>query len=146
MAPTKSKILCSGGTGYIGKLIVEASVKAGHSTSVAHSLQPVQVWSHRHLQGLGDLNDHESLVKAIKKVDVVISTVGYSQLADQGKIIAAVKEAGNVKRFFPSEFGNDVDRAHAVEPAKTAFAMKAKFRRDTEAGIPYTATHVSSNL
>ncbi|KAL6213615.1 hypothetical protein ACLB2K_013062 [Fragaria x ananassa] len=70
--------------------------------------------------GQGDLNDHESLVKAIKQVDVVISTVGYSWLADHGKIIAAVKEAGNVKRFFPSDFGNDVDRAHAVEPAKTA--------------------------
>ena len=45
----------------------------------------------------GDLYDHESLVKAIKQVDVVISTVGSMQLADQVKIIAAIKEAGNVK-------------------------------------------------
>lgn len=45
----------------------------------------------------GDLYDHESLVKAIKQVDVVISTVGHGQLADQTKIIAAIKEAGNVK-------------------------------------------------
>lgn len=45
----------------------------------------------------GDLYDHESLVKAIKQVDVVISTVGHLQLGDQGKIIAAIKEAGNVK-------------------------------------------------
>lgn len=45
----------------------------------------------------GDLYDHESLVKAIKQVDVVISTVGQMQLADQVKIIAAIKEAGNVK-------------------------------------------------
>jgi len=36
-------------------------------------------------------------VKAIKEVDVVISTVGHAQLADQTKIIAAIKEAGNVK-------------------------------------------------
>lgn len=44
-----------------------------------------------------------------------------------------------IQRFFPSEFGNDVDRIHAVEPAKTAYAAKAKFRRDVEAeGIPYT--------
>ena len=41
--------------------------------------------------------DHESLVKAIKQVDVVISTVGHGQLVDQDKIIAAIKEAGNVK-------------------------------------------------
>lgn len=45
----------------------------------------------------GDLYDHESLVKAIKQVDVVISTAGHMQLADQVKIIAAIKEAGNIK-------------------------------------------------
>lgn len=45
----------------------------------------------------GDLYDHESLVKAIKQVDVVISTVGHAQLLDQDKLIAAIKEAGNVK-------------------------------------------------
>lgn len=32
MAATKSKILFIGGTGYIGKFIVEASAKAGHPT------------------------------------------------------------------------------------------------------------------
>lgn len=48
------------------------------------------------------------------------------------------------QRFFPSEFGNDVDRVHAVEPAKSAFETKAKIRRAVEAeGIPYT--YVSSN-
>ncbi|KAJ6716784.1 PHENYLCOUMARAN BENZYLIC ETHER REDUCTASE 1 [Salix koriyanagi] len=86
---------------------------------------------------IGDLFDHESLVKAIKQVDVVISTVGHAQLVEQDKIIAAIKEAGNVKRFFPSEFGNDVDRTNAVEPAKSAFATKASIRRAIEAeGIP----------
>ncbi|OMO75656.1 NmrA-like protein [Corchorus olitorius] len=52
---------------------------------------------------------------------------------------------GDKAELFPSEFGNDVDRVHAVEPAKTAFAEKAKFRRAIEAeGIPYT--YVSSNF
>lgn len=45
----------------------------------------------------GDLYDHKSLVEAIKKVDVVISTVGHVLLAEQYRIIAAIKEAGNVK-------------------------------------------------
>ena len=45
----------------------------------------------------GDLHDHESLVKAIKQVDVVISAVGSEQTSDQVKIIAAIKEAGNIK-------------------------------------------------
>ncbi|CAN1255804.1 Phenylcoumaran benzylic ether reductase 1 [Linum perenne] len=74
---SKSKILFIGGTGYIGKFIVEASAKAG------------------------DLNDHGSLVDAMKKVDVVISTVGHGMLTQQVKIIAAIKEAGNVKVPLP---------------------------------------------
>ena len=50
-----------------------------------------------------------------------------------------------LQRFFPSEFGNDVDRIHAVGPAKTAFGIKAQIRRAIEAeGIPYT--YVSSNF
>ncbi|XP_014502064.1 isoflavone reductase-like protein [Vigna radiata var. radiata] len=150
----KSKILIIGGTGYIGKHIVEASAKAGHPTfalvreSTVSDPAKAELINHFKALGVnlvhGDLYDHETLVKAIKQVDVVISTVGHLQLADQVKIIAAIKEAGNVKRFFPSEFGNDVDRVHAVEPAKSAFEVKAQIRRAVEAeGIPHT--FVASN-
>lgn len=45
----------------------------------------------------GDLHDHESLVKAIKPVDVVISAVGRTEVEDQFKLIAAIKEVGNIK-------------------------------------------------
>lgn len=152
---SKSKILFIGGTGYIGKFIVEASAKAGHESFalVRESTlsNPAKAETVNKFKSLGvkivhgDLYDHNSLVKAIKLVDVVISTVGHGQLPDQVKIIAAIKEAGNVKRFFPSEFGNDVDRTHAVDPAKTAFETKAKIRRAIEAeGIPHT--YVASNF
>ncbi|KAK4390697.1 Isoflavone reductase-like protein [Sesamum angolense] len=145
----KSKILIIGATGYIGKYIVEASAKSGHPTFVllreSTVSDPVkgQIVEGFKNSGvtvlIGDLYDHESLVKAIKQVDVVISTVGLQQLADQVKIIDAIKEAGNVKRFLPSEFGNDVDRARAEEPIKSAFKIKINIRRATEAaGIPYT--------
>ncbi|XP_021284233.1 isoflavone reductase-like protein [Herrania umbratica] len=145
----KSKVLIIGGTGYIGKFIVEASAKEGHPTFAlvrkSAVSDPVKGKLIDNFKSLGvqllygDLYDHESLVKAIKQVDVVISAVGHMQIADQVKIIAAIKEAGNVKRFLPSEFGNDADRVHAVEPAKSAFAIKAQIRRAIEAeGIPYT--------
>ncbi|KAK2994157.1 hypothetical protein RJ640_020962 [Escallonia rubra] len=150
----KSKVLIIGGTGYIGKFVVEASAKAGHPTcllvresTISDPAKGKLIESFKDAGVTllhGDMYDHESLVKAVKQVDVVISTVGHMQLADQVKIIAAIKEAGNIKRFFPSEFGNDVDRVHAVEPAKSAFAVKAQIRRTIEAeGIPYT--HVSAN-
>ncbi|KAH9656737.1 Phenylcoumaran benzylic ether reductase 1 [Citrus sinensis] len=104
---SKSKILSIGGTGYIGKFIVEASVKAGHQTfvlvreSTLSDPSKSQLLDHFKNLGvnfvIGDVLNHESLVKAIKQVDVVISTVGHTLIADQVKIIAAIKEAGNVK-------------------------------------------------
>ncbi|KAK4477114.1 hypothetical protein RD792_016324 [Penstemon davidsonii] len=153
---TGPKILIIGGTGYIGKFIVEASIKANHHTFILirestlsnpepHKSTLIQSFKNSGVTFIkGDLYDHESLVNAIKQVDVVISTVGFPQLNDQDKIVTAIKEAGNVKRFIPSEFGMDVDRVHAVEPAKSMFEHKAQFRRLVEAtGIPYT--FISSN-
>ncbi|KAH9324601.1 hypothetical protein KI387_004779, partial [Taxus chinensis] len=65
-------------------------------------------------------------------------------IMDQLNIIKAIKEVGTIKRFLPSEFGNDFDRVHAVEPANTAWGYKVKVRRAIEAeGIPYT--YVCSN-
>ncbi|KAM7275046.1 hypothetical protein ACFE04_016912 [Oxalis oulophora] len=151
----KSKILVIGATGYVGKYIVEASAKQGHTTFAlvrdANPSDPEKSQLVNSFKSLGvtlligDLNDHTSLVNAIKQADVVISTVGRHLLLDQEKIITAIKQAGNVRRFFPSEFGNDSDRVHAVDPAKTAYANKAIIRRAIErAGIPYTI--VSSNF
>ncbi|KAL2668544.1 hypothetical protein AAZX31_01G159900 [Glycine max] len=145
----KSKILVLGGTGYIGKFIVKASAEAGHptfalvrETTLSHPEKSKLIESFKS-SGVtllyGDVNDHESLVKAIKQVDVVISTLGGQQIDDQVKVIAAIKEAGNIKRFLPSEFGLDVDHHNAVEPAASFFNKKVKIRRAIEAeGIPYT--------
>ncbi|XP_037458313.1 phenylcoumaran benzylic ether reductase Pyrc5-like [Triticum dicoccoides] len=151
----RSRVLVIGGTGYIGRFIVAASAREGHPTAVlVRDAAPADPAKAAVLQGFrdagvtivkGDMYDHESLVTAIKSADVVISAVGYQQLPDQTLIISAIKEVGHVKRFFPSEYGNDVDRNHAVEPAKTVFGGKARIRRAIEAeGIPYT--YVSSNF
>ncbi|KAJ0801243.1 putative NmrA-like domain, NAD(P)-binding domain superfamily [Helianthus annuus] len=147
----KSKILIIGGTGYIGKFIVEASANAGHPTFVLVRESTLSDPSKSSLidsfknSGVtiipGDLYDHERLINVIKQVDVVISAVGLAQtqIVDQVRIVAAIKEAGNIKKFYPSEFGNDADRSHAVGPAKTVWATKAQIRRAIEAEkIPYT--------
>ncbi|XP_010428541.1 PREDICTED: isoflavone reductase homolog P3-like isoform X2 [Camelina sativa] len=133
----------------MGEFIVEASAKAGNPTFAlvreASLSDPVKGKTVQRFKDLGvtilhgDLNDHESLVKAIKQVDVVISAVGSKQILDQTKIISAIKEAGNVKRFLPAEFGVDVERTSAVEPAKSFFARKVQIRKAIEAErIPYT--------
>ncbi|KAK9129836.1 hypothetical protein Sjap_010323 [Stephania japonica] len=144
----KSKVLVIGATGYIGKFIVEASTKLDHPTfALVREGSSISLEKQKLLQSFessgvtllyGDVGHHKSLVKAIKQVDVVISTVGPYSLLEQINIIDAIKEAGNVKRFVPSEFGSDVDRTRAVDPAKFVFGNKSQIRRRIEAeGIPY---------
>lgn len=144
----KSRILIIGGTGYIGKFLVESSAKHGHPTfALVRDTVPSEPAKSALLESFkqhgvtliqGDLNDHEILVKVMKQVDVVISAVG-AQIAEQVKIIEAIKEAGNIKRFLPSEFGVDVERALPVEPMASMLKEKIKIRRAIQAeGIPYT--------
>ncbi|KAM3709578.1 hypothetical protein ACJW31_02G182100 [Castanea mollissima] len=142
----KSKILIIGGTGYI----VEESAKAGHPIfalvreNTASNPEKSKLIESFKSSGVtllhGDIYHHESLVKAIKQVDGVISTLGSpEQIADQVKIVAAIKEAGNIKRFFLSKFGVDVDRAKAVDPIEHHLRVKPSIRRSIEAeGVPYT--------
>ncbi|KAF3965533.1 hypothetical protein CMV_010287 [Castanea mollissima] len=100
----KSKILIIGGTGYI----VEESAKAGHPIfalvreNTASNPEKSKLIESFKSSGVtllhGDIYHHESLVKAIKQVDGVISALGSpEQIADQVKIVAAIKEAGNIK-------------------------------------------------
>ncbi|KAK4576848.1 hypothetical protein RGQ29_027404 [Quercus rubra] len=133
----KSKILIIGGSGSTGKYIVEESEKAGHPTFALVRENTALILKILHI---GDIYHHESLVKAIKQVDVVICALGSpEQIADQVKIVAAIKEAGNIKRFFPSEFGVNVDRAKAVDPVEHHLRVKASIQRSIEAeGVPYT--------
>ncbi|OEL18419.1 Isoflavone reductase-like protein IRL, partial [Dichanthelium oligosanthes] len=152
MAPEEqqTRILVIGGTGHLGRHIVAASARQGHPTvalvrdtapsdpAKAALLRSFRDWGVALVKG--DLYDHGSLVRPMKAADVVISALGTRQIADQTRLIAAIKEAGSVKRFFPSEFWTDVDRTGAVEPARSVvYASKAAVRRAVEAaGVPYT--------
>ncbi|KAK9169647.1 hypothetical protein Syun_001787 [Stephania yunnanensis] len=96
------------------------------------------------LNQMGELNDHDKLVFALTQVDVVISTLAVPQYLDQLKIIDAMKEIGTIKRFVPSEYGNEVDRVTALPPFQAILNNKKKVRMATEmANIPYT--YVSGN-
>ncbi|KAG5003686.1 hypothetical protein JHK84_027939 [Glycine max] len=91
----KSKILVLGGTSYIGKFIVMASVEAGHPT---FALVRESTLSHPEKSKL--IQSFKSfgvtLLYAIKQVDVLIFMLGGQQIDDQVNVIA-IKEAGNIK-------------------------------------------------
>ncbi|XVF52102.1 hypothetical protein PTKIN_Ptkin04bG0238100 [Pterospermum kingtungense] len=156
----KSKVLIVGGTGYLGKRLVKASLAEGHETYVLHraeidvDIEKVQLLLSFKQQGAhlvsGSFNDHQSLVDAVKLVDVVICAISgvhirSHQILLQLKLVDAIKEAGNVKRFLPSEFGTDPARMeNAMEPGRVTFDEKMVVRKAIEeAGIPFT--YVSAN-
>ncbi|XP_031371923.1 eugenol synthase 1-like [Punica granatum] len=152
----KWKILFFGGTGYIGKYMVRASVALGHPTTVyarplsSDSIPPTNLHLRDELEAIGvtivegELEEHEKMVSAMREADVVISALPYPLVPAQLKIIQAIKHAGNIKRFLPSDFGVEEDRITALPPFQAFLDKKKCIRRATEAaGIPYT--YVSAN-
>jgi len=108
----KSKVLVVGGTGYLGQRIVKASLANGHPTYVLYrreigvDIEKVQTLLSFKERGArlvqGSFSDHQSLVDAVKLVDVVICTISgvhirSHQILLQLKLVDAIKEAGNIK-------------------------------------------------
>ncbi|KAL5727565.1 hypothetical protein ACHQM5_000748 [Ranunculus cassubicifolius] len=153
----KSKVLIVAATGYLGKKMVKASLAEGHPTYILQrhelglDMDKLQMLLAFKQQGAklieGSFSDHQSLVDAVKQVDVVICTMSgvNHSLMMQLKLVDAITEAGNIKRFLPSEFGMDPSRMeNALEPGRETFDEKMVVRKAIEdAGIPYT--YVSAN-
>ncbi|KAJ8440720.1 hypothetical protein Cgig2_005451 [Carnegiea gigantea] len=154
----KKKVLIFGATGYVGVYMVKACAAAGHITYAytrplgsnpgdhdvkSEALKEFRAMGVTLVQG--ELDDHEKLVWTLKQVNIVISTLPVPQHLDQLKIINAMKDAGTIERFVPSEYGNEVDRvADALPPFQALLDNKKKVRRAIEAaGIPFT--YVSAN-
>jgi uncharacterized protein YbjT (DUF2867 family) len=141
-----ARILIVGATGHLGRELVKACRKQGHE---AHALvRPATRQDPAKMQPLqaagatiheGNLADRDSLVRACRAVDIVISAVGGLQLGDQGTLVEAVKEAG-VQRFVPSDFG--LDPAASGPGSCLLFDAKAVVQQTVKAsGIPYTRIH-----
>ncbi|XP_030550840.1 leucoanthocyanidin reductase-like [Rhodamnia argentea] len=151
-APTSpsGRVLIIGATGFIGRFITEASIEAGRPTYILvrpGSSSPSKANAIEILQKKGaivvhGLIDDKSLMEAIleeHEIEIVISAVGGEQILDQLSLVEAIKAVRTVKRFLPSEFGHDVDRADPVEPGLAMYREKRKIRRLIEDHqLPYT--------
>uniref|UniRef100_A0A803QQ94 NmrA-like domain-containing protein n=1 Tax=Cannabis sativa TaxID=3483 RepID=A0A803QQ94_CANSA len=152
-AKSNGRVLIVGALGFIGHFIAEASLSLGRPTYVllrpgsAFNNNPAKAAILRALQDKGAIvvngviNEKESMEKVLKEheIEIVISAVGGPNILDQLILLEAIKSVGTVKRFLPSEFGHDVDRAEPVEPGLTMYEEKRKVRRMVEeSGVPYT--------
>ncbi|GAV59679.1 NmrA domain-containing protein [Cephalotus follicularis] len=146
----KGRVLIVGATGFIGQFVAEASLDSGRPTyilvrssngcgSKATAIKALQDKGALILHGL--INDTKLMEKILRdhEIEIVISAVGGENLADQLSLVEAIKAVDTVKRFLPSEFGHDVDRANPVEPGLSMYVEKRKVRRLIEdLGVPYT--------
>ncbi|XP_073307252.1 probable pinoresinol-lariciresinol reductase 3 [Primulina huaijiensis] len=145
----KSKILVIGVTGNLGFELAKASLSASYQTfglvrdsafSDQDKVRKIRFLSDAGLQIFkGSLQDEISLVEALKQVDVVICAVSSKQVLDQKPLISAIRRAGCIKRFFPSEFGADPDKMRVSDLDHGFYLRKSEIRRLVEAeAIPYT--------
>ncbi|KAF5946960.1 hypothetical protein HYC85_017188 [Camellia sinensis] len=155
----KSKVLVVGGTGYIGRRIVKASLAFGHTTYVLQrreiglDIEKLQMLLSFKEEGAqlveGSFFDHQSLVDAVKLVDVVICTMSgvhfrSHNILMQLKLVEAIKEAGNIKVLALGVWYDPSRMDNALEPGKVSFDEKMTVRKAIEeAKIPFT--YVSAN-
>uniref|UniRef100_A0A0A0LE76 NmrA-like domain-containing protein n=1 Tax=Cucumis sativus TaxID=3659 RepID=A0A0A0LE76_CUCSA len=154
------RVLVVGGTGYLGKRIVKASLLEGHETYVVQrpeiglDIEKLQLLLSFKKQGAilvpASFSDFQSLVDAVKRVDVVISALSGVHFRShsillQLKLVEAIRAAGNIERFLPSEYGIDPARMlNAIEQGRDTFEQKMAVRKAIEeANIPFT--YVSAN-
>ncbi|KAF7827862.1 Leucoanthocyanidin reductase [Senna tora] len=151
----KTRVLMAGGTGFIGEFVARASVDAGFDTFLLIRPCPTTTYKQALIKEFqekgatlihGVINDKELMEKILKEheIEIVISLVGGRDLLDQLILVEAMKSIKTIKRYIPSEFGHDVDRATPVEPGLRMYKQKRTVRRAVEeCGIPYT--YICSN-
>ncbi|GAU23517.1 hypothetical protein TSUD_39960 [Trifolium subterraneum] len=144
---SKGRVLIVGGTGFIGKFVTEACLSTAHPTYLLIRPGPLMsskattIKTFQEKGAIGRVNNKEFMEMILKKyeIDVVISAIGGGDLLDQLTLVEAIKSVNTIKRFLPSEFGHDVDRADPVEPGLTMYKQKRLVRRVIEeSGVPYT--------
>lgn len=105
-------VALAGATGKLGPAVLQELIAASIQVSVltrignAHKVPESARVDKLDIREV-DYNSHSSLVSALNKIDVVISTLGFTNLFEiQKKLVDACLDA-RVPRFIPSEFGND---------------------------------------
>ncbi|XP_010263626.1 PREDICTED: probable pinoresinol-lariciresinol reductase 3 [Nelumbo nucifera] len=145
----KSRILVIGATGNLGYHLAKASLDYGHTTV---ALVRESAFSHPEkslkLETLsnagakllkGSLQHLSSIIEAVEQVDVVICAIPAKQVLDQKLLIRAIKQAGCIKRFIPSEFGVNPDKVQISDLDYNFYSRKSEIRRAIESeNIPYT--------
>ncbi|KAK4935002.1 hypothetical protein LTR10_023870 [Elasticomyces elasticus] len=120
------KLLIFGATGLVGRHIVQQIIKGKDAFDrIAIFTSPRTVSSKSgdiaDLKNsgieilVGNITDEDDVKKAYQGIDTVISAVGRNMIQHQTELIRLADETPNIHRFFPSEYGTDIE--HGPESA-----------------------------
>jgi len=120
MAVASKNILIFGATGLIGLYITQALIDAkAFLGRIAAFTSPHTAESKKHIiqnlekQGLeviiGDIRKEEDIINAYKGFDTVVSALGRNVIALQIDLIRLAEASNSIIRFFPSEYGTDIE-------------------------------------
>lgn len=80
----------------------------------------------------GDLTNAEDVKKAYEGVDTVISAVGRNMIEHQIELIRLADQTPNIHRFFPSEYGTDIEhgpQSAGEKPHQKKLKVRAAIRK-----------------
>jgi hypothetical protein len=139
MAASSKDILIIGATGVIGKFITNALVDVKASFGrIAIFTSPNTVSAKadyiKHLKDagveviVGDITKESDVLAAYKGFDTIISAVGRNVIAEQIELIRLAETTESIKRFFPSEYGTDIEFG-PKSPVEKPHQLKLKVRK-----------------
>jgi hypothetical protein len=120
MAKTRS-ILVFGATGLIGTYILDAILaadppfeKVGIFTSAATAESKAQLIKDLEAKGvhvhIGDIKSSDDVLKAYAGgYDTIVSALGRATIAEQILLVELAEKIEDIKKFFPSEYGTDIE-------------------------------------
>ena len=144
-------LLIFGATGQIGRFITEqilsaqpAFEKVSIFTSEGTASKKSEYISDLKKRGVtiitGDVTSEQDVKAAYAGVDTVISAVGRDVLESQIQLIQLAEESSDVKWFFPSEYGTDIEYGpqSATEKPHQLKLKVRKYVRENIKHLKYT--------
>ncbi|OTA67242.1 NAD(P)-binding protein [Hypoxylon sp. EC38] len=135
-----TKVAVAGASGNFGPAVVNQLLEDGFKVTVLtrkgsnhsfpSSVTPIEV----------DYDSPETLEKALRGQDAVVSVVGFQGLTKQVQLVHAAVKVG-VKRFLPSEFGGDAENEKllTIPPFSSKKIVSDLLKKEAAAGhITYT--------
>ncbi|KAJ4226931.1 hypothetical protein NW757_014236 [Fusarium falciforme] len=143
MSSQAEAVLIFGATGLVGKFITEAILntvpyfhRIGVFTSPDSLKTKTEAIARLKARGVevitGDINSAEDITRSLDGFDAVVSCLGRTVLHTQVKLAQLADKHPDVKRFFPSEYGTDIEygpSSATEKPHQQKLKVRAEIRK-----------------